>query len=336
MLQAILLTTTLLCAPAAAQHPDQTRKPVSIESLRLEVFTPENMPANAIFGVAQRTVGRSLYLEERGGLQSAPADNLSLLSDRILVYDEPQYVETVLATLKKLDAPYPEVVRGDRLVAREYSPRYITQDAAFEALSSYDNRGQHSVQVGSVARNISVLHARGTLVLRDAPERVEEMVGLLTSLDQPAPQAMLTCYVVRGVSGQADPKGLPEDLVKNLRALVPGLEFTSVGFGMVRTSVAEGNGIQLRVESADEAFDLSLVAAAYDPKTSTLTADRLRLDASGSQVPDTLMSKEELAKRARPRQLFSTNAVLRGGEFTVLGASGSDPLFLVVHLAPVR
>ena len=38
-------------------------------------------------------------------------------------------------------------------------------------------------------------------------ELVEEMAKLLTAVDQPAPQVMLTCYVVRGVSGQADPKG---------------------------------------------------------------------------------------------------------------------------------
>jgi hypothetical protein len=260
------------------------------------------------------------------------------MADRVLVYDDARYVDVVLDTLKKIDKPNESETEGP--IVREYAPRYIGLEAAASALASFDNRAGGN-QMLHEPRNITRFHDRNVLVLRDSEKRVAEMAALLASLDHPEPQVILTCYFVRG-GATGDETGLPKDLVGNLEKLVPGLRFSSVGFGLLRTSVVSERRIELRVEAAGGAFELSLQPVAFDPETANLTVQHCRLarDVPGAPTnADASVSSQPLpdaqSQQGR-RQVFSTNALLRGGEYTVLGASGAEPLFLVLHLAPIR
>jgi hypothetical protein len=334
MIHASLLSAVLLLPLAPPQQPraaDPTRV-LALDAVRLESFIPQHVAAGDLFQVAHQTLGRDVWIAERGGTNGRPASNLALMADRILVYDDPTYVELILDSLRKLDQQDPAMPARRELIAREYAPRYITLDSAYAALASYDNRGSGVVQMGGGPRIVSAIAERNVLVLRDTEARVAEMSKLLSSLDRPEPQAILKCYIVRGAA-EGDPKGLPSDLVKNLGALVPELRFTSVGFGLLRTSVASGRDVALRLEALPGygAFELSMLPVAYDPATASLTVQRCRLDRNGPAA-----FAGATGAGAGREQIFSTNAVLRGGEYTVLGASGSEPLFLVLHLTPVQ
>jgi hypothetical protein len=59
-----------------------------------------------------------------------------------------------------------------------------------------------------------------------------------------------------------------------------------------------------------------LVAAGYDRETGALPITRCRFEATTGQE-------------------FETSLTLRAGEYTVLGAAGVDPLFVVLHVTPL-
>jgi hypothetical protein len=332
MIHASLLSALILLSLAPPQQPREQdpARVLALDAVRLDSYIPQHVNAGDLFQVARQTLGRDVWIAERGGTDGQPASNLALMADRILVYDDPPYVEQILASLRKLDQRDPAMPAARELIAREYAPRYITLDSAVQALASYDIRGSNN------ARNVSVLPERNVLVLRDSEARVAEMSALLSSLDRPEPQAILKCYIVRGAA-EGDSKGLPADLVKNLEALVPQFKFTSIGFGLLRTSVASGRDVALRLEAAagNQAFELSMLPVAYDPATASLTVQRCRLDRDASMGAVDAAGGATGRSAGGRQQIFSTNAVLRGGEYTVLGASGSEPLFVVLHLTPV-
>jgi len=313
------LSTALLLA-LAPQNPGQAGTPVvSIEKIELRSYEPRNLDAEELFDIAVRTVGRSMYVSERGGMDAAPVSNLSLLADRIVMYDEPQYLARMQGALEALDRPSAGG-GAEELVVREYVPRYITLQAAHSALSSFE---RVYVQRGSNRHvsSISRVDERNQLVIRDSEENLRQMGELLARLDVPEPQARLAFYLV-----QADPAGdgagLPPDLVKNLGKIVPQFRFRALGFALLQASIAPGRSISLYIDGGPEAgFDLHFRALAYDGATTSLS------------VGDCTLEREDL-QRGTSRQLFSTHAVFRGGEYAVLGATGAAPVFLVVHLTP--
>ena len=320
---------THLADAAAAQNPEKSQV-VSLSDIRLESYQPQYLAAKDLYPAADRTVGRSLYIAERGGEFGEAASNLTLLADRILVYDEPKYVEVILAALGKLDQPSAANLAPEALVSTEYAPRYITLESVNSALRSFDNR--YSGVQGAVTRpqNVSFVEERNLVILRDAQARIDEMLAILRSIDVPEPQAMLTCYVVSaGAAG-----GLPQELEANMKKLLPELEFGAAGFGMLRSSVAPGRTLALRIEGEEHSFDLGFSPVAYDPATGSLTIKNCRLERDEYQ--SVFNGTETQRQFSGRRQVFNTNAVLRGGEYTVLGSTGPEPLFLVLRLTPLQ
>jgi len=331
----------LLALPLAppAQNPEaqgaRSAGPpvVSVDTIQLRTYTPAFVSAEGLLQIAERTVGRSLFVLERGGMEGEPVDNLSQLGRSIVLYDEPAYVARMLSALQALDQPTGKK-EADPLVVREYAPRYISLSSAGEALQPFQRRyeaGEGATR--TLTDSLSYLRERNQIVLRDTEENLGRMEELLKRLDVPEPQALLTCYLV-----QADPSGdgagLPKDLLANLAKIVPQFRFRSIGFALLQTSIAPGRSLTLRIDGGPEVgFDLSFSPVAYDPTTASLSVQNctVQRDLYASVTRDGTTERQ----RAGDRRLFTTNTVFHGGEYTVLGATGADPVFLVVRLTPV-
>ncbi len=324
-----LLLVSLLAFPAPAQEDAQ--KPsnvVSVDEIQLRQYEPRHVDAQALYDLAVTTLGRRLIVEERG--LTGPVSNISLLGERLVLYDEPNYVNNVLESLSELDQPYERKdVAPTTVVTVEYAPRYITLNAAYDALQPFKRSAQVAWPNQVIRSNISDVVERNLLVLRDTPAVIEDMQTLLERIDKPEPQAILTCYLLKA-GEQSDTAGLPQDLMKNLQALVPQFKFRSAGFAMLRTSIAPGRRVQLRIDGEeDDGFHLSFQPTAYDPTSTVLTAANCEL------MRDHYEHAGGASQYAGQRQVFSTTTVFRGGEYTVLGATGAEPIFLVVRLNPV-
>jgi hypothetical protein len=154
---------------------------------------------------------------------------------------------------------------------------------------------------------ITALPERNLLLVHDTPEQVEAIKAFIAGIDQPTPQVTITYYVVIGVSGPASDRPAPVELVENLKRLVPTESYHLEHSGVLRSS---GNG-KMIVE--DAFMQILLEPASYNKQEGVLTLASCRF---------------EYYKRA-----FSTSATLRKGEYTVLGAAGEEPAFLVLRLA---
>jgi hypothetical protein len=158
-----------------------------------------------------------------------------------------------------------------------------------------------------------------TIVLRDTREQIETMRALMARLDVAPPQVQLQCWLLRGAEADTGSR-LPKELVQNLSRLVPVEHFEQLSLSMIRASVQPGLPQRLRSDFPDDGetarFELDLVCSGYDRAAGVLPLTRCRFEATSGQE-------------------FETSVTLRAGEYTVLGAAGADPLFVVLRFVPL-
>jgi hypothetical protein len=332
------LTLTLACACALAvpvtqedpqERPERSGPPlVSVEDLTLKHYTPEHVALHELAELGKRMVGRQIFVEERGGYQSQAVSNMSTLGDNLVLYDTAAYVTKMLSSLKELDQPGAEGDSGGsaRLMTIEYTPSFISLDVALSALGSFQRTV--SDQNDSAHNNISFARERGLLVVRDTQDRLTEIEALLKRIDTPKPQVLITCYLVRGGETAGD---LPGELSSNLEKLVPGFHFEQVGFGMLQSAVVPNTSVSLKLDTNyGETFELSFVPVAFDRATSSLSVANCTL------VKHRGIGRAGGVTVAGPGvRVFSTDTLFRGNEYTVLGASGMEPIFVVIRVGPM-
>ena len=305
MILTLLLTLPLLQA-------DQTRPRYQIPSLSvadlvLESYRPTHVDASELFGVVQNTLGRNFYVQERGGPAGSVASNTALVGDVLLVLDEPAYAKSLLALCAKIDQPSAET--GDGRATLSYRMRSVPL-----------SRADRAVRV--LGRRVDVQYDRsgGRILARGSKADLAALEELLESIDVPDPRVMVTCYLLQGAVGgeSASAPLLPADLVADLGQLLPQFGFQAAGFAMLQSSIAVGSDLRLLIASErGNGVRFEFEVAAYDEEAGSLTAENCRLS---GQTED------------GPMEIFSTSTVLHAGEYTVLGATGSKPLLLVVRL----
>ena len=295
---------------------------VGMGELVVEMYSPQHAYLYDLEELLGSMAGRELYVRERGGFESDPVFNVRTLGDSLLLYDVPTQLERMKSLLEVLDQPYEPKERPEKvepgLETYEYEARYVPVHELYGALGGFQRL---VVDEGNQVGNVTMADERNLLVFRDDAERIVKIKRLLEELDQPKDQIVITCHLIRAqqikeANGEAIAGGAPEEVLVHLEKLLPGMHFEATGFSMLRMSVSPGKGVQLNLSEArpNANYSLEMRPTAYDRETSSLTLSDCSLMYSSGGL------------------LFSTSAVLKGGEYTVLGATGSEPIFLVLRV----
>jgi hypothetical protein len=298
---------------------------VSLADISLTRFRPENVDAGELTELARRLIGREIYVVENGGYDSAPVANIQLLGSSLVIYDVPQHAARTLKTLRELDQVVQQGAQDSapsQVQTWEYTPRYLSLEAAYHAVGTLQREYEGHM-------NLSLTEERRLLVVRDDAERVAEFRELLERVDVPEDQVTISCWLLQGASGgNAAPSGaspargsIPAELAEHLARLVPGQSFQPFGYGMLQVSSATDREVSLQLGAGGpQMYQLELRPTAYDRQTGSLTVASCSLRA---------------LNRGDFPQLFTTSAVLRGGSYTVIGASGAEPILVAVLVRPV-
>ncbi|MSR63977.1 MAG: hypothetical protein EXS08_16255 [Planctomycetes bacterium] len=276
---------------------------LSLADIVLDQYAVKNVDAEELFALADSLAGRQYYLKERGGVDTSPVDSLRMLGDSIVLYDTKAEVARVKELLARLDVV--REVGTSAFQASEYRPRFLALDTVARA-------------IGSRVDSYDVLEERGLLVLKGQHADVEEALAFLKRIDVPEKQVLLTCQLVE-VGGAQQGPALAKDLLDNLQRLLPQTQFSQAGMAMLKTSVGSSEQISLQIDTAVLSYSLSFTPVAFDEGSGSLT------------ITDCSLVEQNPGYR---RELFRTGTVLRGGEYTVLAATGATPKLLVVRVVP--
>jgi hypothetical protein len=320
-----LLCSLLLIAPLTSPLPtaaQDVQEPPTPDELVMRQFRPRHIATMDLFQAAQDTLSRSIFVRDARTNQGANRSNMQMLADAIVVYDLPPNVERILATFGELDEQYgAEAPRsgGAAFRTEEYTPGHLSLRAAQDALqpyfSSLDGEGGRNP-----FQNINFVKERGTLVIRDVPERVDEVLRFLARIDVPRPQVLLTAYLVRASDEPGEAGQLPEELVRGLAPLVGAAHLTRQSLAMMRTSVEADRELSLLLQSEQlGSYELLITPAAYDVGRGSLSLSSCALLA------------HNFTGLQDGTRLFTTQTSISTNEFTVLGASGPSPIYVVLH-----
>jgi len=297
---AFLLLGSILAGQTKEPAQEHTGPPVlSLSEIVLDQYSVQNVDPDELFELAKQMVGRSYYVRERGGLA---LNSLRLLGTKIVLYDTLEQVKRAQELLARLDVPRETTRTSWKSV--EYRPRFVSLKAAEKAI-------EDRLSVNRVAE-------RGLLVLSADAETLESALALLKRLDVPEKQVLLTCQLIE-VGGTPQGPPLPRELLENLQKLLPQSQFTQTGMAMLKTSVGGEDSISIRLESPDYDYRLAFTPVAFDESSGSLTVIDCKLMQDWSDGE---------------RELFHTNTVLHGGEYTVLAATGATPKLLVLRVTP--
>jgi hypothetical protein len=348
VLSAAVLLLLAMTSPARAQEPeadvtitgsdmayDQESgqlQVIAVKDVVVKYVRPAQHAANTLTDALQSVHHRQFLVRNDDGSVAGPYWNIDRFGDLIVLHDTPQQVEVLTQSMSALQqalAGGGPASAGVALQVKEYVPRHQQVSNLLRALEPFRrfvvNDSATGADGGGVTggvqtHNVASLQEPALIVLRDTEENLAAMLALLERVDVPAPQMLLTCTLLRAVQ-EGDPSppvdGLSPELAAGLRALVPYEHFRTVGFAALRASVVGGRELSVLGQYENgEQFKLVMQPIGFDAKTGVLSLDRCKFTAADGQQ-------------------FEAGMTLRAGEDTVLGASGADPLFVVLRILPL-
>ncbi len=302
----------------------------------LELYTAQHLDARTLRD------NLILFMPEANSPEGAHAGERQVLVEtedrtgQVILRGPEDLVNDALSLLRALDRPPARAGDGSEQNPSPevliYRPRAVSLQGLQAALQSfirpfryYDEQGQ-PVQVST---NITWSFQDGILTIRDFPDQVQRMRSVLERIDQPAPQALLSCMILKG---RDDEQGsAPAELSDALREILPYRSYSVEATGAVRLALRTGSEIGLTMsalpaEGRPESFVLNAAAGAWDDERQALTLNRCQVSVTG--YGDT-------APGPGGQQIFRTDTTVYAGEYAVLGVAGGEPLFVVLRLLPV-
>lgn len=290
--------------------------------LTIHHYAPLQFSAYDLLQVSASIFGRRLVVVD--GSNERAVENMFILGSSIVVYDTPDNSELILQGLRELE--------GGEPAPAEVEPEYVTemirvQHIPFASLERVLSPFRRNLiitgrGINTQVNNISVDMGTGVVVLHDEPERIAAMKNVIAQVDVPTPQVMLTCLLVRPADS-ADPR-VPADLAADLTPLIGAGGLQLVSRSMVRTSVSSGRMLTMELSSEGERHQLEMMPTAYDAERGSMTLEHCTL--AHALITNGFQGY---------RQLFATSTSVSGGQYTVLGASGSPMTFAVLRIDPV-
>lgn len=323
-LQRILHAISTLDESAEEEWMDEENQANRIDpnNMVIKSFQPTNLDYVEFYTLASELYERSILVGDDWHSNLRYAQNRG-----ITIYEEAGEIDELLTRLTLLDESQ-EMEPNQPLVVVEYQPRFVSPKGLMDGIQSFEAMvmdTSHSDRVS--VRNISLMRERGLFVIRDIPQRAQQIIATLERLDQPEPQTMMICQVIRG-SNQQPKEGetrASDEVAAQLKQILPHQYYTVSGTGMLRAGVSSKTTLELFMDQANHAneqYRLEMNIGSYDPE-------------GGSMNLDTC----ELSTKHRSNQtshtLFQTSTTIYNGEYAVLGVTGAEPLFLVVQLLPI-
>jgi hypothetical protein len=306
----VLICAALLAAmPVASSVPQEDgRQAKSAESPRqvIEYFQPEKASVVELLGI-----WRQLYPQVTHSNPAFCSPRLAIFGGKILVKGNEREMPGVLAQLKQLDQSYTSEVPTRRVETFHYQVRHVPLEPIFLCLhQTFGGQGVDSA-------NISMIEDRGVVIVRGTPSMVKEAATLIKGLDVPRPQVMVAFYIIRGTSKEEADQLVPADLSRDLSTLVPYEAFEILTTAFLPTDTV--SRMEMEVDLADDwgVCQLQLHPQAYDQGSGALTFGKIEF---------TILPNNQ------PRRTFSTSTSIRRGQYTVLGAVGADPVFVVAQM----
>lgn len=312
MLITTLFTLSFLLPPIGCPQDDPAARREEASTLVVEYYQPTKASARDLAVAMQQLAqaGEAYY-----GL---PA--FVVYGDTLLVKEDEERMPETLATLRRLDGAFVEEPGWKEPVVEtfRYQVRHVPLNSVLDGL-----RGAfQGAPRGPVAPSIGSIDDRSTVVFRGSSEDVKEVRQLVEALDVPLPQLLITLYIIEGVEkADADPR-LPADLARDLATLVPYEAFSALSMGILSNDTVSPLELQTTTRGDGGEFELKMYPQAYDGETGTLTLGKIEFEA--------MMFDASAGKKNRLS--FHTSTSLRRGQYTVLGAVGSDPVFVVAKM----
>ncbi len=229
--------------------------------------------------------------------------------------DSIQAMQKVLAQIDVEPA-----VADDAVRTLVYLPKHVGVQNLIQALAPLRRTVTLVHADGSIQafENVAVPEGTGRLVLRDHPEALAHLVGMLTAFDVARPEVLLSCYVVQRLEGPpvADGIAITPELQKELDIIHPGGSFHILGLGgvMLTAGVETPVSIEMDLETFGTC-ELDLSPGPFDTETRVLTIERCQFMHRQVEV-----------------QSFTTRAALHADHYIPLGAIGDDPLYVFIRI----
>lgn len=330
-----LLSSSALSQAEGSRTQTQNRsEPLLMDQLVLQHFNPIHADPAELLNVAEDFFGRQLLVSIAEGEKPSLVFNLRRYNNSLIVFDTKEQVTRILEGLRELEKISLGVANRESAIAANmvkldparlyevssFRARHVSLETLGRALTPFNRFLEFRDEWGHSNRqpNVSMIEERGILILREKAEKLAAMRALLESIDQPTPQVMLTCMLLRATETESESK-LPKELSDNLAQLLPDQSFELLTTNFLRSSTAVGESITMELDSGHQHFNYSLLLrfSSFDQSSATLNADRCEfLEINGGNK----------------RSIFMTNTSLNSNQYTVLGAAGRDPLFVVLRV----
>lgn len=276
-------------------------------------FAPKTGSARELYDVAYQFYGRRAQIKNGKRGQVSTHSTIQLMGDSIVIYETKDARERILTALTALDKESADTSSSEpapSLKVVEYRPKNVPMNSLLTALEPFHVALVHG---GRTFRNITSVNEQGLLILRDYPERVSQMLDLVTSVDKPSPQMLVSAFLVAG-SDEVESEGLPKVLVDDLSSLLGVKGLTKYASGVVRASTSPDTKISLAMRTKNgETTRLDFTIGAFDAAKGSLTFETCEFVFSNAPA-------------------FKTRTSVGKDQFVVLGASGSDPAYVVLHI----
>lgn len=312
-LLALALPTMSLQEPRPAIDGD-----VLESDMRMEVFHPEHADPNELESLYAGLADPDVTVETPEGRRFQRRVLQVLGSEALLVYERVDRLKDALRLLHRLDeaaagtpgsAPAPPV---------SFRPRFVSLDLVERALRPFVKNPSGGVRAETVDE-------AGLVLLRGDRARIDAAVSFLRELDVPRPQARFRCYLV----GPELPPGsvagnvaLPDALAAGLRDLVGEGRLQVHALGILSASLGGDANLSIALQPSEVLeYVLAFRPTAYDAEQGVLAIENCR-------VVTRLRGDE-------PKEVLQTQLSLHAGEYTVLGASGTMPRYVVLYFEPL-
>ena len=270
-----LVPTLFLCAalapPPAPQHAagaTQTSsgqhdpavvlgKTQAGQEVGLFYYRPTRLDPDDIIASVHPVHGRvTQYFDPSTG-DDRDVDNLRSFGELLVLVDTLDRVDLVLSTIRGLERESATPASAEPVSTLYYQPRFTSVASLRDALAPFDHQVYRQNQW---VPTIATVDDGTALIIHDNVSSMDEINELLAELDRPAPQVLLSAWVVLG--GQDGDDRLPHELTTEMRRLLPYENYATVSMGLVRTAVKPG--AQVRIDlAANSSYSLELRIAAF-------------------------------------------------------------------------